>query len=65
MESELLLYDLSVNNLKQHGFVVNPYGSYIGKSTVEVKQCKIAWYVDEKKVLHVDEHVNTRMVEVV
>ena len=65
MYSAILWYDQSANTLKLHGFVINTYVRYITNSTIENKQCTIAWYVDGKKVLHVDEHMNTSMIEVI
>ena len=29
------------------------------------KKCTIAWYVDDNKVSHVDEQVNTMIIEVI
>ena len=34
-------------------------------STTYFKQCKIAWYVDEKELSHVDENANTRIIEAI
>ena len=48
-----------MKTLKSHWSVVNPYDRFISNSTIHSKQFTIAWYVDENKVSHVDEHVNT------
>ena len=65
MQYALLWYELFANTLILHGFVINPYGRYITNSAIEGKKCTIAWYDDNKKLLHTDEHVKTRMIEVV
>ena len=54
MESTLLWYDIYSKNLKSQGFLINPYDRCIENSTIQDKQCKIAWYVDDNKVSHVD-----------
>ena len=65
MESALLLYDLYAKTLKPQGFVVNPYDRWISNITIDGKQCTIAWYVYDNKVLHIDKHVNTRIIEAI
>ena len=54
-----------MKTLKSQGFVVNPYGMRIANSTIDVKQCTLAWYVYDNKLLHVNEHVNTRIIEAI
>ena len=63
MESALLCYDLYVKTLKSQGFMIIPYDRCISNSTIYGKQCTIDWYVDDNKVSHVDEYVNTRIIE--
>ena len=63
MDSALLWYYLYTKTLKSQGFVVNPYDRCIANSTIYGKHCTIAWYVDDNKVLHVYEHINTRIIE--
>ena len=43
--------------------MVNLYDRCTTNSTIDGKQCIIAWHVDKKKVSHVDEHTNTRIIE--
>ena len=45
--------------------MVNTYHRCIANSTISGKQCTIALYVDDNKVLHVDNNVNTRIIEVI
>ena len=65
MESELLWYDLYSKTLKPQGFLVNPYDRCIANITIQDKQCTIARYVDNNKVSHVDEEVNTKVIETI
>ena len=57
MESVLLWYDIHSKTLKPQGFLINPYGRCMENITIKDKQFTIAWYVDDKKVSHVDEEV--------
>ena len=38
---------------------------WAGPPTIDSKQCTISWYIDENKILHVDEHGNTRIIEAI
>ena len=63
--SVLLWYDLYYMTLKSQGLLINPYYRCIANSTIKDNQCTIAWYVDDNKVSHVDEEVNTKVVEII
>ena len=65
MESALLWYDLYSKTLKSQGFLINPYYKCIENSTIQDKQCKISWYVENNKISHVDEEVNTKVIETI
>ena len=65
MDSALLWYDLYTKTIKSYGFVINLYDWCIAKITIDGKQCMIAWYVEDNKVLHIDEEVNKRMIEMI
>jgi hypothetical protein len=45
------------------GFELNPYDSCIANSTINGKQCTIAWYVDDTKISHADPNVVTSIIE--
>ena len=62
IESALLWYDLFVSVLKDMGFVLNPYDMCVAKKTINVKQCTVAWYVDNNKISHVEQEVVDGMV---
>ena len=65
MESVILWYDIYSKTLKSQWFLINPYDRCISNSTIKDNQCKISWYVDNNKVLHVDEEVNTKVIETI
>ena len=51
--------------MKSHGLLINPYDRCIANSTIKYKQCTISWYVDNNKVSHIDEDVNTKVTEII
>ena len=63
MESALLWYDIYSKTLKPQGFLINPYDRCIENRTIKDKQCTIAWYIDNNKVLYVDKEVHTKFIE--
>ena len=65
MESALLWYDLYLNTLTSQRFLINPYDRCIANSTTQDKQCTVAWYVYKKKVSHLDEEVNTKVIKTI
>ena len=65
MQSALMQYDLYSKTLKSQGFLINPYDRSISNSTIQDKQCTIAWYLDNNKVSHVDEEVKKKVVETI
>ena len=65
MESPLLWYDLYSENLKSQGLLINEYYRCISNSTIKDNHCTIACYVDDNKVSHVNEEVNTNEIETI
>ena len=65
MESVLLWYFIYSKTLKSQDFLINPYDRCIENSTIQDKLFKITWYVDDNKVSHVDEKVNTKVIETI
>jgi hypothetical protein len=63
VKSALLWYDLFTGSLKDMGFKLNPYDQCVANCMIEGKQCTIAWYVDDTKILHVDPNVVTRVIQ--
>ena len=65
MESAILWYDIYSNNMKSHGLFVNLYASCMKNSTIKGKKYTIAWYVDNNKVSHIEEELNTKAIETI
>jgi hypothetical protein len=45
------------------GLELNPYNTCVAIENTNGKQCRIAWYVDETKSLHVDNQVVSPLIE--
>jgi hypothetical protein len=45
------------------GFKLKSYNLCVANSQIKRKQCKIAWYVDDNKISHVDDTVVTDIIE--
>lgn len=58
----LLWSDLFTSHLVHMGFALNPYDQCIANCTINGKQCTIAWYVDDTKILHIDPSVVSRII---
>jgi hypothetical protein len=63
VQSALLWYELFAGTLKDMGFVLNPYNTCIANMDIKGKQCTIAWYLDDNKILHMDSNVVSRVIE--
>ena len=63
MYSAILWYDLYSNTPEPQEFLINPHDKCIENITIKYKQFKIASYVDDNKLLYVDEEVNTKVIE--
>ena len=56
--SVMLFYKKLVKDLKQYGFIVNPYDPCVANKIVEGKQLTVSWHVDDLKSSHKDSKVN-------
>ena len=63
IESALLWYKLYSEMLKGMVFVINPYDRCVANKMMNGKQCTIVWYIDEKKLSHVDPNVVIEILE--
>jgi Reverse transcriptase (RNA-dependent DNA polymerase) len=57
VQSAILWYDLFSNTLKVMGFELSPYDPCVANKIIEGTQCTIVWYVDNKKIFHVNPDV--------
>ena len=62
MESELLRYGLYTETLNLLGFIINPSDKHIANNIIDNNKFAIAWYVDDNKVSHVQEKLNTKII---
>ena len=46
-------------------FEYRPYHRCRANSNIQENICTIVWYVDDNKVSHVDEEVNTKVIETI
>jgi len=65
IEYALLWYELYVKTLKGIGFILNPYDKCVANKVINGRQCTVAWYVDDNKLLHVQPEVVTQVLEVI
>ena len=59
IESAFLWYKLYSETLEGMGFVINTYDLCVANKIINVDQCIIVWYVDDKNLSHVDLNVVT------
>ena len=57
IESALQWYNLYTQTLKAEGYILNEYDRCVANKNINVKQCTVSWYVDDKKASHVDSRV--------
>lgn len=65
IESALRWYKLFTGTLCGMGFELNPYDRCVANKTIDGSQCTVGWYVDDNKVSHVDDKVNTKIVNAI
>jgi hypothetical protein len=63
VQSALLWYELFAHTLLDMGYELNPYDSCDANKTIEGSQCTVAWYVDDKKISHINPDVVTMVIE--
>ena len=65
LKAALLFWKLLSKKLVQWGFVINPYDWCVANKMINGKQCTILWHVDNLKLSHVDDKVNTLIVNLI
>ena len=63
IRSVLLWYNLYRETLEKDGYKVNPYNRCVANKEIDGNQCSIVWYVDDNKISHVNEKVDTREMD--
>jgi hypothetical protein len=62
LKAALLFWKLLSKQLASWGFVINPCDWCVANKMINGKQCTILWHVDDLKMSHVDNDVNTAMI---
>ena len=62
MEYNILWYYLYNNTLKGMAFKLNLYDICVANNVANMEQCTLCWYVDNNKVSHMEDKVNTDIV---
>jgi hypothetical protein len=65
MRAALLFWKLLSSKLVQWGFVINPYDWCVANKMIDGKQCTIVWHVDDLKISHINEKVNTLVIKLI
>ena len=55
IELAIQWYKLCSETLNEKGFKLNPYDRCVANKMVNVKQCTLLCYLDDNKVLHMEE----------
>ena len=63
IESALLWYDFFSTTLSCLGFKINLYKLCITTKVIDERQCTIGWFVDNRKVSHMDDSVNSMIAD--
>ncbi len=63
MQASLWFYRKLMKDLKQIGFIQNPYDPCTANRTVNGKQHTVVWHVDDLKSSHVDSSVNDKFLQ--
>ena len=62
LQAALLFWQNLSTQLKEWGFVINPYDFCVANKIINGKQCTIVWHVDDLKISHMDPKVTTTIV---
>ncbi len=61
----ILWLKLFSNTLKGMNHVLNPYDPYVANAIIRGTQCTITWYVDDNKILHIDQLVVDKTIKAI
>ena len=54
LQAALLFWQNLSSQLKEWGFIINPYDFCVANKMIDGKQCTILWHVDDLKISHVN-----------
>ena len=58
LKASLLYYEQFVSDIKDIGYVINPYDACVANKIINNKQHTLTWHVDDVKSAHVSPKVN-------
>ena len=62
LQAALLFWNHLKNQLKEWGFVINPYDICVANQIINRHQCTILWHVDDIKISHINAAVVTDVI---
>jgi hypothetical protein len=65
LKAALLFWKLLSRKLVLWGFEINHYDWCISNKMIEGKPCTIMWHVDDLKISHVNDNVNTNIIKMI
>jgi hypothetical protein len=63
LRAALLFWKLISSKFILWGFTINQYDWCVVNNIIEGKQCTVLWHVDDLKISHVSEDVNTNIIK--
>ena len=63
LQAALLFWHRLKNQLKQWGFLINPYDICVANQIIEGHQCTVLWHVDDINISHVNSDVVTNIID--
>jgi hypothetical protein len=63
LRAALLFWKLLSSKLILWGFTINQYDWYVANKIIDGKQCTFLWHVEDLKISHVSEDVNTDIIK--
>jgi hypothetical protein len=65
LRDALLFWKLLSSKLILWGFTINPYDWCVANKVIDGEQCTVLWHVDDLKISHVSEEVNTDIIKII
>jgi hypothetical protein len=65
LRASLLFWKLLSSKLVLWGFTINPYDWCVANKMIDGKQCTVLWHVNNLKISHISEDVNTDIIKII
>jgi hypothetical protein len=63
LRAALMFRKLLSTKLVLWGFTINPYEWCVANKIIDGRQCPVLWHVNDLKISHVSEDVNTNIIK--